>query len=490
MKMKRRRIPRVWPWAAELALGGVSVIVITFVCFRLGLDLAAVGFAYILLIAPISLLGSPAASIILSIICVACLNYFFTAPLFEWRVDSPDDVLAIAAFATTSLIITTLSAKLRNSAAVAQASQQALIDTIPALVWTALPDGSTDFHNRRWLEFTGHSAVGEGWVSGFHPEDRANILEKWRSAIATGEPLEVEARARTVTGAYRALLVRAVPLRDGTGAIVEWDGVGTDVEDRKRTTEALRASEEQLQQTRAELPRVSRVTTLGELTATIAHEVNQPIAATVTNAQAALRWLQARPPDIEEVRQALARIVKDADRATAVIARIRTLIKKSSPQKDRVAINHAIREVIELTHAEAVKNGVSVEMQLAEGLPLIEGDRVQLQQVILNLIINAVEAMSETSEASRELLITTGRAESDDVLVAVADSGPGLAPVKLERLFDSFYTTKENGLGLGLSICRSIIESHGGRLWGSANLPRGAAFQFTGPSHLSSEATP
>lgn len=182
-------------------------------------------------------------------------------------------------------------------------------------------------------------------------------------------------------------------------------------------------------------------------------------------------------------RQALARIVKDGNRASAIITRIRAFIKKSPPQNDRVAINDAILEVIEIIRGEAVRNGISVQTQLTDGLPLIDGARVQLQQVILNLIINAIEAMSETSEATRELLISSGRTESDGVLVAIRDSGPGLAPAMLERLFESFYTTKQNGLGLGLSICRSIIEAHGGRLWTSTNLPRGAICQFTVPCH-------
>ena len=206
-------------------------------------------------------------------------------------------------------------------------------------------------------------------------------------------------------------------------------------------TEHMRASEE-LRAVQAELAHVNRVSTMGQLTASIAHEVNQPIAATVTNAQAALRWLGGQLPDVEEARQALAQIVKDGNRAGDVIGRIRDLIKKAPPRKDRLEINGAIREVIELTRGEAVKNGVSVRVELADGLPLIEGDRVELQQVILNLIINAVEAMSGVGERARELLIITGKTETGEVLVAVRDSGPGLAPATLERLFEPFYTTK------------------------------------------------
>jgi C4-dicarboxylate-specific signal transduction histidine kinase len=232
-----------------------------------------------------------------------------------------------------------------------------------------------------------------------------------------------------------------------------------------------------------EVAHANRVATMGQLTASIAHEVNQPIAAAVTNAEAALRWLGARPPDLEEVGQALGRIVKDAHRAGDVIGRIRELIKKAPSRKDRVDINEAIREVIELTRGEAAKNGASVQTALGEGLPAIEGDRVQLQQVVLNLIVNAVQAMGAVAEGPREMLITTAQAEPDGVLVAVKDSGPGVAPESLEQLFVPFYTTKPGGLGMGLSICRSIIEAHGGRLWVTANLPCGAIFNFTVPTH-------
>jgi PAS domain S-box-containing protein len=247
-------------------------------------------------------------------------------------------------------------------------------------------------------------------------------------------------------------------------------------------TELILASEA-LRETRMELAHVNRVTTMGQLTASIAHEVNQPITAVITNAQAALRWLER--PDVGEAQRALAQIVKDGNRASDVIGRIHAFMKRAPRRKDGLVINEAILEVIALTRGEVVKNGVSVQTQLAEDLPPVQGDRVQLQQVILNLIINAVEAMSGVSEGARELLISTGKAESDAVLVSVCDSGPGLAPASLERLFEAFYTTKPGGLGMGLSICRSIIEAHGGRLWATGNIPQGAIFQFTLNDHPS-----
>jgi signal transduction histidine kinase len=247
-----------------------------------------------------------------------------------------------------------------------------------------------------------------------------------------------------------------------------------------------RESERRYSELQTALAHSNRVATMGQLAASIAHEVNQPIAATVTNAQAALRWLNAQPPDVEEVRQALRRIVNDSNRAGDVIGRIRELIKKAPPRKERVDINEAIREVLELIRGEAVKNGASVQTQLADGLPFIEGDRVELQQVLLNVVINAIEAMSGVSDGVRELLVSTGKADSGCLLVVVRDSGPGFAPHTAERVFAPFYTTKPTGLGMGLSICSSIIEAHGGRLWASANLPRGAVVQFTVPVHSDS----
>ena len=221
--------------------------------------------------------------------------------------------------------------------------------------------------------------------------------------------------------------------------------------------------------------------TKGQLTASIGHEVKQPIAAMVANAQAALRFLDLDPPDREEVRQALMSIVQEGHRGGDVIDRIRGIIKKGPARQERLEINGLIREVIALVRGEAAKNGVSVQTELAEGLPFILGDRVQIQQVLLNLIINALEAMN-VGEEPRELLISSRKSDKGGVQVAVRDSGPGLGQVDLERVFASFYTTKPGGMGLGLPICRSIIEAHGGRIWATMHAPRGAVFEFTLPA--------
>ena len=248
----------------------------------------------------------------------------------------------------------------------------------------------------------------------------------------------------------------------------------------ERTSQLTKASEA-LREAQAELAHVNRVTTMGQLTASISHEVMQPITAGITYAQAALNWLRAKPPKLEEVHRSLGHAVEEGNRATDILTRIRTLFKKAPQRKDAVDINEAILGVVTLTHGEATKNGVSVETRLADGLPLIQADRVQLQQVILNLIMNAVEAMSDLAEGSRELLISTGKDASGGVLVTVQDSGPGLSSEACDRAFDAFYTTKAGGMGMGLSICRSIVERHGGRIWPSRMAGPGATISFTLP---------
>src|ERR1700754_269698 len=254
-----------------------------------------------------------------------------------------------------------------------------------------------------------------------------------------------------------------------------------DLTERKRAEEEIRESERRFSEVQMELVHANRVATMGQLSASIAHEVNQPIGATLNNASAALHWLSKEPADLEKARTALNRIFANGNRVSEVIDRMRALFKKAPLRKEDVDINGAILEVIALTRGEAVKNGISVQSHLVDGLPLIQGDRVQLQQVIMNLIINAVEALSSVSEGARELVITTGKGEPDGVLVVVRDSGPGLSSLDLDRIFDAFNTTKPGGLGMGLSICRTIIEAHGGRLWATAAPSQGATFQFTLP---------
>jgi PAS domain S-box-containing protein len=309
------------------------------------------------------------------------------------------------------------------------------------------------------------------WTDLTPPEWRDRHARAWAELEMAGTVQPYEREYFRKDGSRAPALIGSARIDEGAN-----EGVAfvLDLTERRRAAEALREAQ-------MELAHATRVATMGQLTASIAHEVNQPVAAVVIGAEAALRWLRARPPNLEEVRQALARIVNDGTRAGDVIARIRELVKKAPPRKDSVDINEAICEVIELTHSEALKNGVSVRTELADGLPLIEGDRVQLQQVVLNLIVNAVQAMGAVRDGVRDLLVTTAQAEPNGVLVAVMDSGPGLAPGTVERIFDPFYSTKPGGLGMGLSICRSIVEAHDGRLWVTAKQARGVIFHFMVP---------
>ncbi len=312
-----------------------------------------------------------------------------------------------------------------------------------------------------------------------HPEDRPTAAEIVDKAIRKGKGFELDYRIVLPEGTIKFIHVVAHPVFNTSGDLVEFLGTVVDVTERKRAEEDLRESERRYREGQIELAHVNRVTTMGQLTASIAHEVNQPIAAAVTNADAGLRWLAAQPPNLEEVRDAFVHIIKASNQASEVVGRIRALIKKLPAQKASLDINETILETIVLTRIEMRRHCILLQTELANGLPRIWGDRVQLQQVILNLIMNAIEAMSEVSEGSRVLLIGTGAHTPDDVTVAVRDSGPGLKLESLGHLFDPFYTTKPAGMGMGLSICRSIIEAHGGRLWASANAPRGAVFQFT-----------
>jgi C4-dicarboxylate-specific signal transduction histidine kinase len=262
------------------------------------------------------------------------------------------------------------------------------------------------------------------------------------------------------------------------------------VQELQRSNEALQTeslerkhAEESLRESQAELARVSRVTTMGELTAALAHEVNQPIAAAVTNANTCLRWLTRDRPDVEEARAAAIRIVKDGTRAAEIVKRIRLLFKKSTPQRELVDVNEAIREMIVLLRSEATRYNITVRAELAAELPRIMGDRVQLQQVLMNLIVNSIDAMKEVAGA-RELSVKSQRTEKEEVLVSVSDTGVGLPPQQADQIFNAFFTTKPHGTGMGLRISRSIVESHGGLLWVADNSPRGASFHFALPTRI------
>src|SRR5712672_1155039 len=486
----------------------------------------------------------------------------------------------------------------------AERDLQVTIDTIPALAGSYQRDGSPDFVNQAWREYTGLSLADlKGrWEKVIHPDDVALVESERRAHLATGKPFQMEQRLRRADGEYRWHLLSRVPVRDENGNVVKWYAAGYDIEDRKRAEDTLRRrtaqladaqrlsrtgsvsfrvaageivwseeaarifgnawdikpsvelvlqrvhpddvalvqqeidrarqggqefdvehrlmmpdgtikhvhvlahlvkdesgsdeivgalmditatkqAQDALSRAQAELAHVTRVTALGELAASIAHEVNQPLAAIVVDGAAGLRWLDQQPPVLDEARSSMESMISDAKRAGEVIHRIRTISKKTNPEMTQIDVNDVIEEAAALVRHEARSHRVAMRLQLAPGLPSIRGDRIQLQQVIINLAINGVQAMAMVADRARELLIRTHELESDRVLVAVKDVGVGIEPENLNRLFSAFYTTKPGGLGMGLSICRSIIEAHAGQLSASRNVGPGMTFQFTLPSH-------
>jgi PAS domain S-box-containing protein len=351
------------------------------------------------------------------------------------------------------------------------------IDGIPGQVAVMAPNGELEAVNRQILEYSGQSLEElRNWATNgtVHPDDLPHVVEVFTKSIASGVPYHLEQRLRRFDGEYRWLDNRGVPIRDDSGRITRWYVLLTDIEDR---TQALA----QLQQMQSDFAHMNRVSMMGEFAASLSHEILHPIATARNNARAGVRFLEMSPPNLAEAREAFDCVVRDADRARDIVGRMRDHVKKAPPRKERFDLNSAINEVFVLAQSVTQRNGVSVQTRFADGLLPVLGDRIQLQQVLMNLILNAAEAMGSVEEGPRELVISTERNHAG-ALVAVRDSGPGIDPAHLDRVFDAFYTTKSSGTGMGLSICRSIIDAHGGKLWAEANEPRGAVFQFTLPA--------
>jgi PAS domain S-box-containing protein len=346
------------------------------------------------------------------------------------------------------------------------------VETMPALAFVADANGNRTFMNRGWLEYTGlnpEEASASGWAKTIHPDDLNRIAERWRASATTGKPLDYEARLRRGSdGVYRWFLIRAVPVRDKRGKIAKWCAVANDIEDRKRA--------EQLQ---ADLTHASRVSTMGELVASISHELAQPLTVTTANAKASLRWLQHDPPDLTEVRKGTERIVEAGTLASEIISRLRSLYKKSSPKRELVAINEVIGEMAGMLGGQARGHGVLIRIDLKDDLPMTLADRVQIQQVLMNLMLNGIEAITDTEGV---VTVKSQLGEDGQIEISVNDTGPGLPLGKADQIFDAFITTKAEGSGMGLAISKSIVESHGGRIWANSVGECGATFHFTLPA--------
>jgi PAS domain S-box-containing protein len=353
------------------------------------------------------------------------------------------------------------------------------IETIPTMAWIAGPDGALQFVNRRWVEYTGVSQLEnpkEVRKVAIHPDDLDRIERRLGASKVSGEPVEEELRFRRTDGEYRWFLSRVVPLRDKRGKVVKWYGTATDIQDRKRA--------EQLQ---ADLAHTNRVSTMGELVASISHELAQPITATTNNAKASLRWLQRDPPELTEVRKGTERIIEAGTLASEIINRLRSLYKKAPPKRELVAINEIICEMARMLGTEARRHGASIRTNIKEDLPMTVADRVQLQQVLMNLMLNGIEAITDTGGV---VTVKSQLGEDGQIEISVNDTGPGLPLCEADQIFDAFVTTKPQGSGMGLAISKSIVESHGGRIWANGNGGRGATFHFTLPAALAETNPP
>ena len=361
-----------------------------------------------------------------------------------------------------------------------EARFRSMADTAPVMIWMSGMDKHCSFFNKGWLDFTGRrleQELGNGWAEGIHREDLNRCLEVQGNAFNARQEFTLEYRLRRWDGEYRWVLDTGVPRFATDGAFIGYIGTAIDITERKR-------AELEVRQQRGELAHLTRISTMGELAASLAHELNQPLTAILSNAQAAQRFMVADPADLEEVRAILKDIVHDDTRAGEVIRRMRALVRKEHLEVVPLDLPSVINDVVHLLHSDAVLHNVRVELEVNHELPPVKGDKVQLQQVVLNLLLNAFDAMKDCPANERQVLV---RAELDGAAmtkITMRDRGTGLTVDKLDRIFEPFYTTKRDGLGMGLSISRSIIEAHGGRLWAENNPDRGATYTFTVPVDL------
>jgi PAS domain S-box-containing protein len=352
-----------------------------------------------------------------------------------------------------------------------------VVNTIPTMAFVSKPDGYRTFVNKGWVEYTGmtvEQSLGSGWHAAIHPDDLKRVLGEWEAAVASGVAMYYEARYRRgEDGQYRWFMVRVVGQRDTRGKIVKWFGTVTDIEDRKRAEQ----EHEKLRQLEADLAHVNRVSMLGEMAASLAHEIKQPIAAAITSANTCIEWLAHEPPDLDRARAAASRIDRYGNRAAEIINRIRSLYRKSPSEHELVDVNGIIQEMLTLLKCEADRYSIDIRGELAAELPKIVADRVQLQQVFMNLMLNGIEAMQDEGGE----LTVKSQLQDSQLVFSVSDTGVGLPTDNDDQIFCAFFTTKTQGSGMGLTISRSIVESHGGRLWARANDGQGATFYFSLP---------
>ena len=365
-----------------------------------------------------------------------------------------------------------------------EANLRLTLDTIPGLVYSRPPDGELDYANRHLTGFFGFTLedVRNGvWRDGLHPDERESVLEKMSVGSSLGKPYSFECRHRLDDGTYGWIHSAVEPLIGPDGQVIRWYGLITDIDDRKKVEQSLR-------ETQTKLTLASRIAVASELTASIVHEISQPIAAMVANGQSCLRWLGTNPPNHDNAKAAVARIVRDGKDAGDIIKGLRNLFKRAEPQKSSVKLRAIVDEVLMLLQPRTQKEGIQIDLQIASDLPPLSGDPIQLQQVFLNLGSNAMDAMRAVADRPKILVMRAQRLPDNSVLTEIEDSGTGVSDH--EKIFEAFFTTKESGMGMGLSVCKTIVTAHGGRLWASPATPFGTVFSFTIPIEKAATENP
>jgi PAS domain S-box-containing protein len=448
--------------------------------------------------------GGMGAGLFAVLLSTVAVDYFFVPPFYSFAINTTEEAY-FAAFVICALAASwASSSKKRSEEALLETRDQLemrvaertaeleesntelrrrehqlhlVTETIPQQLWSGTADGSIDYCNQRLLNYVGRTVdemKGEAFLETIHPDDRENFRRLWQDALSTGKPFEGEWRVRGADGQYRWFFTRGVPLRDQEQKTLRWYGTNTDIEE-------LHKAEEALLKTQGELAYLSRVLSMGELAASIAHEINQPLAAVVAHGHASLGWLSANPPNVGRALETTERIIQDGTRAGAVLGRIRALFKREATAHEWLDMNELIQELAGSLRGEAKRRRISIKTMLTSRLPKIRGDRVQLQQVVLNLMMNGMDAMSAVTGRNKELLVTSGKEDSNTIMVRVEDSGTGITPDMTEKIFEPFFTTKPQGIGMGLAISRSIVESHQGRLWATPRPGGGATLHLTIP---------
>jgi PAS domain S-box-containing protein len=449
--------------------------------------------------------GGMIAGVVAVVLSSLIVTYFFIPPLYSMNV-AKDSQSFLAAFIVCAIAITVVSsarkraenairvardqleAKVRERTAALQKSNEdikeserqlrLLTEAIPQQIWRTGADGRVEYCNHHLCDYLGlrnEALKGEAFFSVIHPEDRPLFENGWSTALAAGSSFEIEARVRGANHAYRWFLVRSIPQYSTGGQIARWYGIHIDIEQQHNAQQSLA-------QTQDDLTRLQRSLSMAEMAGSIAHELNQPLTAVVTHAYACREWLQSEPANLEKASATAEKIVQESTRASVVVSRVRALFRREAQVRELTDINGIIQEMARLMRDEAIRRGVSIRLALADDLPKLEMDPVQIQQVLLNLAMNGIDAMIQVA-GPRELVIRSNKRSNKDgdgeILVAVEDHGPGISVDVAERMFEPFFTTKPRGTGMGLAICRSIIEAHDGKLWAEDSARGGAVLQFT-----------